>query len=50
MMRLGQGLKAGLGLILVTIGLAVLTGLDKALETFLVEASPEWLNTLTTRF
>lgn len=50
MMRLGQGLKAGLGLILVTIGLAVLTGLDKALETFLVEASPDWLNTLTTRF
>lgn len=50
MMRLGQGLKVGLGLILVVVGLAVLGGLDKALETALVEASPDWLNALTTRF
>ncbi|MFY9291627.1 MAG: cytochrome c biogenesis protein CcdA [Methylorubrum rhodinum] len=50
MMRLGQGLKAGLGLILVATGLAVLIGLDKALETALVEASPDWLNALTTRY
>ncbi len=48
--RLGQGLKAALGLILVLVGVSVLTGLDKTLETTLVEASPDWLNALTTRF
>lgn len=46
----GQGLKAGLGLVLVAAGLLVLTGLDKAVETALVEASPPWLTDLTTRF
>lgn len=50
MMRLGHGLKAALGLILVIAGLAVLTGFDKALETALVEVSPDWLNALTTRY
>lgn len=50
MMRLGQGLKAALGLILVVVGLAVLAGFDKALETALVEASPDWLTALTTRY
>lgn len=50
LLRLGRGLKAGLGLILVVIGLAVLSGSDKSLETMLVEASPDWLNALTTRF
>lgn len=50
MMHLGRGLKLGLGLLLVATGLAVLSGLDKVLETALVEASPDWLTALTTRF
>ena len=50
MMGLGRGLKAVLGLILLATGLAILTGLDKGLETALVEASPAWLTALTTRF
>ena len=50
MMRFSRGLKAALGLILVVTGLAILTGLDKALETALVDASPAWLTALTTRF
>ncbi|KQP34630.1 cytochrome C biogenesis protein [Methylobacterium sp. Leaf102] len=50
MMGLGQGLKAVLGLILAATGLAILTGLDKVLETALVDASPAWLTALTTRF
>ena len=37
-------------LILAATGLAILTGLDKALETALVDASPAWLTALTTRF
>jgi hypothetical protein len=28
----------------------VITGLDKTVETVLVEASPQWLTDLTTRF
>jgi cytochrome c biogenesis protein CcdA len=50
MMGAGRGLKAALGLILAVTGVAILTGLDKAVETALVEASPAWLTALTTRF
>jgi cytochrome c-type biogenesis protein len=46
----GHGLKAGFGAILVTIGALVITGLDKTVETALVEASPQWRTALTTRF
>jgi cytochrome c-type biogenesis protein len=46
----GHGLKAGFGAILVAIGALVITGLDKTVETALVEASPQWLTDLTTRF
>jgi len=49
MMGLGKGLKAALGLILVATGLMIATGLDKAAETVLVNASPDWLTALTTR-
>jgi cytochrome c-type biogenesis protein len=50
MMSLGKGLKVALGLILVVTGLAIVLGADKALETLLVDASPDWLTRLTTRF
>ena len=46
----GQGLKVILGLILVTIGALILTGLDKALETWVLDHAPDWLVSLTTRF
>jgi cytochrome c-type biogenesis protein len=46
----GHGLKAGFGALLIAIGLLVITGLDKGVETALVEASPQWLTDLTTRF
>ena len=49
MMGLGKGLKAALGLILVATGLMIATGYDKAAETALVNASPDWLTALTTR-
>lgn len=45
--RLG---KIGLGLLLVSVGVAVLTGLDRNIETTLVEVSPDWLTKLTTRY
>lgn len=46
----GKGGKMVLGVVLVAIGLLVATGADKRLETALVDASPEWLTNLTTRF
>jgi cytochrome c-type biogenesis protein len=42
--------KMILGAILLTAGLLVLTGFDKRVEAMLVEASPEWLTDLTTRY
>jgi cytochrome c-type biogenesis protein len=46
----GHGLKTALGLLFVAIGGLILLGLDRTVETFLVEASPLWLTDLTTRF
>jgi cytochrome c biogenesis protein CcdA len=46
----GKGGKALLGVLLLAIGLLIATGLDKRLEAALVDASPDWLTNLTTRF
>lgn len=46
----GKGGKMLLGVLLVAVGLLVATGADKQLEAFLVEASPQWLTDLTTRY
>lgn len=46
----GAALKQALGAGLVVAGLLILSGLDKRLEAVLVDASPAWLNALTTRF
>jgi len=50
LMQAGKGGKALLGGLLVAIGLLIATGLDKRLETVLVDASPAWLTRLTTQF
>ncbi|MGE0022474.1 MAG: cytochrome c biogenesis CcdA family protein [Hyphomicrobium sp.] len=50
LMGAGSGGKWVLGLLLVAVALLILTGLDKRLETVLVEASPAWLIDLTTRY
>jgi len=46
----GKGLKMVLGGVLIAAGALILSGLDKRLETTLVELSPDWLTALTTRF
>jgi cytochrome c-type biogenesis protein len=46
----GSGMKFALGLLFVTIGMFIVTGLDKLIESKLVETSPPWLVDLTTRF
>jgi cytochrome c-type biogenesis protein len=46
----GQIVKIGFGGLLIVFGALVLTGIDKRVETALVNASPQWLTDLTTRF
>ncbi|QWG14247.1 cytochrome c biogenesis CcdA family protein [Bradyrhizobium sediminis] len=46
----GSGMKSALGAVLLIVGALILTGMDKAVEAALVEASPAWLTDLTTRF
>lgn len=50
LMASGRGGRLALGILLVLFGGLIVTGLDRPLETFLVEVSPDWLNALTTRF
>ncbi len=46
----GHGLKSALGLLFVIIGVLIISGADKQLEAFLVDASPQWLTNITTSF
>jgi cytochrome c-type biogenesis protein len=48
LMAAGRGLRLGLGLVLIAVGGAILTGYDKQAETWLLNASPDWLTKLTT--
>ena len=51
--RLMTGGKYGkvvLGVVMLVLGLIIFTGLDKRLESLVVDASPAWLTQLTTRF
>ena len=50
MARVGQAGKMLLGGGAVAVSLLILTGLDRSVETVLVNASPDWLTDLTTRF
>jgi len=50
MLSAGKGGKAAMGALLLVAGVLILSGLDKRLEAVLVEASPDWLTNLTTRF
>jgi len=46
----GNGGKIIMGVMLVAIGTLIITGIDKRVETILVDASPAWLTELTTKF
>ena len=50
MLRAGHGGRIVLGVALLLIALAIITGLDKSLEALLTSISPEWLTRLTTRY
>ena len=50
MLSSGSVVKSALGVLFVFTGIMIITGQDKFLEAALVEASPDWLTALTTRF
>ena len=50
LMATGHGAKIALGAILIALGLLILSGFDKKVETLAVDLSPAWLTSLTTRF
>jgi cytochrome c-type biogenesis protein len=50
MLAAGGAMKTALGVVLVLVGLAVVSGLDKTIEAKLVDWSPMWLMHLTTRY
>lgn len=50
MMAAGKSGKMILGVVMLAIGLAVLTGWDKHFEAWAVRVSPAWLTELTTRY
>jgi cytochrome c-type biogenesis protein len=49
-LAVSHAIKVALGMLLILFGALVLAGFDKHLETVLVNASPQWLTDLTTRF
>lgn len=50
LMEAGKGGKMLLGALLLAVGLLIATGMDKRLEAYLVDISPQWLTNLTTRY
>ena len=50
MLSAGKTGKSILGIILVLLGIAILSGFDKSFEAWAVGIYPDWLNDLTTRY
>lgn len=50
MLSAGNFGKSALGIILVLLGIAILSGFDKTFEAWVVGVYPDWLNDLTTRY
>ena len=50
LMQAGKSGKTILGVIMIVLAVVILSGLDKPVETWLVNVSPAWLTSLTTRF
>jgi cytochrome c-type biogenesis protein len=50
MLASGSALKTAMGVLFIVTGLLIVSGQDRKVEAALVDASPSWLTTLTTRF
>jgi len=50
LLNAGKVGKQGLGLVMLGLGVLIVTGLDKSLEAWVLDRTPDWLTALTTRF
>ncbi len=50
LLRAGRTGKRVLGGIVLALGLAILSGLDKGFEAWLIDVAPQWLNDLSTKY
>jgi cytochrome c-type biogenesis protein len=50
LLNAGKVGKQGLGLVIVALGVPIATGIDKSLEAWVLDRTPDWLTALTTRF
>jgi cytochrome c-type biogenesis protein len=42
--------RQGLGMVMLSLGILIVTGLDKSLEAWVLDRMPDWLTALTTKF
>ncbi len=50
LLSFGQYGKQVFGLLMLSLGILIATGLDKSIESWILDRSPEWLTRFTTRF
>jgi len=50
LLSVGHYGKQAFGLVMVILGALIATGIDKSLEAWILDRSPDWLTVLTTRF
>jgi cytochrome c biogenesis protein CcdA len=50
LLNAGKVGKQGLGLVTLGLGILIVTGLDKSLEGWVLDRTPDWLTALTTKF
>jgi cytochrome c-type biogenesis protein len=50
LLRTGQWGKQLFGLVMLVLGVLIATGVDKSVEAWILDLSPDWLTRLTTRF
>jgi cytochrome c-type biogenesis protein len=50
LLNAGKVGKQGLGMVMLGLGILIVTGLDKPLEAWVLDRTPDWLTALTTRF
>jgi cytochrome c-type biogenesis protein len=50
LLRVAQVGKVALGIVFLVIGIGIVSGADQKIETWLVDHSPDWVTSLTTRY
>jgi cytochrome c-type biogenesis protein len=50
LLRTGQYGKQAFGMVMLILGILIATGMDKSVEAWILDRSPDWLTRLTTRF